>query len=162
MGGLRPLDQSELYRQAEALHQTYAAAELNCAERVFLIMHRLLETDIPAEAVCLMTGFGGGVGGARDNVCGAITGGVAAIGLAHGRQNPPEGNRERAYEISRDFVGRFRAAFGTTVCGDLVGDLTRQATPEADKERKARCARFTLSAVKACIDTLRKYDRFHA
>jgi hypothetical protein len=73
MGGLRPLDQSELYRQAEALHQTYAAAELNCAERVFLIMHRLLETDIPAEAVCLMTGFGGGVGGARDNLSRAIT-----------------------------------------------------------------------------------------
>jgi ABC-type Fe3+/spermidine/putrescine transport system ATPase subunit len=76
--------------------------------------------------------------------------------------NPPEGNHERAYEISRDFVGRFRAAFATTVCGELVGDLTRQATPEAEKERKARCFRFTLATVKACIDTLQKYERFNA
>ena len=32
-------------------------------------------------------------------------------------------------------------------------------TPEAGKERKARCFRFTLAAVKACIDTLQKYER---
>jgi C_GCAxxG_C_C family probable redox protein len=158
MGRLKPLEKAELYRLAEAIHQEIAEP-LNCAERVFLVLHRLMETEIPAEAVCTMTGFGGGVGGTRDNVCGAITGGVAAIGLVHGRPNPPEGSREWTYEVARDFVSRFRTTFGMTVCHELIGDLTRQATPEAERARKARCFQFTLAAVKAAIDTLQKYER---
>ena len=93
MARLQQLDRTELHRRAEALHQE-CAEQLNCSERVFLVMHRLLETEVPAQAVCMMSGFGGGVGGTRDNLCGAITGGVAAIGLLHGRPNPPEGSRE--------------------------------------------------------------------
>jgi hypothetical protein len=70
-----------------------------------------------------------------------------------------EGNRERAYEVAREFVSRFRTAFGTTTCEALVGDLTREGTPEADAARKARCFRFTHQAIRACIDTLLKYER---
>ncbi len=158
MAHLKQLDRKELYRQAEALHQE-CAEQLNCSERVFRVVYRLLETDVPAEVVCMMSGFGGGVGGVRDNICGSITGGVAAIGLVHGRPNPPEGNRELSYEVTREFVSRFRAAFGATVCRELVGDLTREATPEAEARRKARCFQFSLHAIKACIDTLRKHER---
>ena len=157
MARLKPLDKKELYRQAEELHKAFVEP-MNCAERVFLILHRLMETDLPAEAVCTMSGFGGGVGGTRDNVCGAITGGVAAIGLIHGRPNPLEGNRLRAYEVSREFVSRFRTAFGMTGCHELIGDLTREATPEAEEKRKARCFQYTLTAVKTAIDTLKKYE----
>jgi C_GCAxxG_C_C family probable redox protein len=158
MARLKQLDRKELHRQAEALHQE-CAEQLNCSERVFLVMHRLLETEVPAEAVCMLSGFGGGVGGTRDNICGSITGGVAAIGLVHGRPNPPEGSRERPYEVTREFVSRFRATFGMTVCQELIGDLTRETTPEAETRRKARCFQFSLHAIKACIDTLQKYEK---
>jgi C_GCAxxG_C_C family probable redox protein len=157
---LKALDRQELFRQAEELHAAYAEP-MNCAERVFLILHRLMETEVPAEAVRMMSGFGGGVGGTRENVCGAVTGAVAAIGLIYGRPNPLEGNRERPYEVTREFVGRFRASFGMTTCEALVGDLTREGTPEAEAARKARCARFTLQAIRACIDTLQKYERVY-
>jgi C_GCAxxG_C_C family probable redox protein len=160
MTRLKRLDRKELYRQAEAIHQELAEP-LNCSERVFLVLHRLMETDLPAEAVCMMSGFGGGVGGTRDNLCGAITGGVAAIGLVHGRRNPPEGSRERPYEVAREFVSRFRTGFGATVCHELVGDLTREATPEAEAQRKARCFRYTLTAIQAAIDTLQKYEKLY-
>lgn len=158
MARLKSQDRKELYRQAEELHAAYADP-MNCAERVFRVLHQLLETDLPLEAGCMLSGFGGGVGGTRDNLCGAIAGGVAAIGLAHGRRNPPEGSRERAYEVSREFVCRFRTAFGQTVCEALVGDLTREATPEAEERRKARCFQYTLTALKAAIDTLQKYEK---
>lgn len=158
MTRLKPLDKKELYRQAEELHQAYAEP-MNCSERVFLVLHRLMETDIPAETVCTMSGFGGGVGGTRDNVCGAVSGGVAAIGLVHGRRNPPEGSREHTYEVAREYVSRFRTAFGMTGCQELIGDLTREATPEAETRRKARCFQYTLAAIKAAIDTLQKYEK---
>ncbi|MFA5026593.1 MAG: C-GCAxxG-C-C family protein [Candidatus Methylomirabilota bacterium] len=157
MARLKPLDTKALYRQAEELHQA-CAESMNCSERVFLVLHRLMETDIPPQAVSLMSGFGGGVGGTRENACGAVTGGVAAIGLIHGRPNPPEGSRVRAYEVSREFVSQFRTTFGMTGCRELIGDLTREATPEAEAKRKARCFQYTLAAIKAAIDTLKKYE----
>ena len=59
----------------------------------------------------------------------------------------------------REFVSRFRATFGMTVCQELIGDLTRETTPEAETRRKARCFQFSLHAIKACIDTLQKYEK---
>jgi C_GCAxxG_C_C family probable redox protein len=156
MGALKPGERAARLREAETIHAAYGDT-LNCAERVFLTLHRLMETDIPAEAVSMLTGLGGGVGGTRDNTCGAITGGVAALGLAHGRRTPPAGDRLWTYEVSRDFVSRFRTAFGETVCNDLVGDLLRQATPEAEQLRKARCMQLTLAAIRMALETLERH-----
>lgn len=158
MGHLKRVDREELFRQATIIHDGYVPA-LNCAERVFLTAHALVETDIPAESVALMTGLGGGVAGVRGDVCGAVSGAVAAIGLIYGRPHPPHGNRERAYEVARDFVGQFRTAFGATGCGELVGDLLREGTAEAEERRKARCAQYTLKAVHLCLDTLMRFER---
>jgi C_GCAxxG_C_C family probable redox protein len=160
MGRLKRLDREELFRRAQAIHDGYVPG-LNCSERVFLTVHALAETDIPAEAVALMSGLGGGVGGVREEVCGAVSGAVAAIGLVYGRSNPPEGNRERAYEVARDFVGQFRTAFGATGCCELVGDLLREGTAEAEERRKARCAQYTLKAVHLCLDTLIRFERIY-
>ena len=158
MPQLKHLDRKEIFRQAEAIHEGYVAG-LNCAERVFLTVHALVETDIPPEAVALLSGLGGGVGGTREGVCGAVSGGVAAIGLLYGRPNPPAGDKELAYEVCRNFVCQFRTTFGVTVCGELIRDLLREGTAEAEKRRKARCYQYTLTAVQLCIDTLIRFER---
>jgi len=149
-------DRAALLREAEAVLAAHGDKS-NCAERVFLALHAITETEIPAEAVCLLTGLGGGVGGGREGTCGAITGGVAGLGLVHGRPKPPEGDRLWTYEVCRDFVSRFQTAFGATACGALVGDLLRETTAEAEEKRKARCRQYTLAAVRMCLETL---DRF--
>jgi len=156
MARMKDGDRAELLREAEAVLAAHGDKS-NCAERVFLALRALTETDIPAEAVCLLTGLGGGVGGGREGTCGAITGGVAGLGLIHGRRNPPAGDRLWTYEVCRDFLCRFQTAFGATACGALVGDLLREATPEAEEKRKARCRQYTLAAVRMGLETL---DRF--
>jgi C_GCAxxG_C_C family probable redox protein len=160
MAHLKEVDHEELLRRVEDLHKEYAEG-LNCSERVFLVVHSLLESDIASDSVALMSGFGGGVAGTRDNMCGAVSGGVAAIGLVHGRRAPPKGNRERAYEVSKVFVGRFKTKFGTTICGELIGDLPREATAESEEKRKARCSQYTLNAAKMCAETLLKYEKLY-
>ncbi|HTX52570.1 MAG TPA: C-GCAxxG-C-C family protein [Candidatus Baltobacteraceae bacterium] len=149
-------DRTHLFAEAEKIHAGYVDG-LNCAERVFWTVQALVNTTIPREAVRLLSGFGGGIGGCRDGVCGAVSGGVAALGLLHGRPNPPTGDREWAYVVSRDFVNQFRTAFGSTVCRDLVGDLLREASAEAEASRKARCCQYTWKAVQLCLDTLARY-----
>lgn len=160
MARLKSMDLKELFDRAEAVHEGYVAG-LNCAERTFLTAWAFVETDIPPQVVALLTGLGGGVGGMREGICGAVSGGVAAIGLVHGRPNPPDGNRQRPYEVTRDFVCQFRTAFGTTVCRELIGDLLREGTAEAEDRRKARCRRYTLNAVRMCLETLARFERGH-
>lgn len=156
MTRLKSGDRAQQLSEAEAVQAAHGDRS-NCAERVFLSLHTLMETDIPARAVCMLTGLGGGIGGAREGVCGAVSGAVAALGLIHGREHPPEGDRLWTYEVCRDFVSRFQTAFGATVCRDLVGDLLRQTTAEAEEQRKARCRQYTLAAVRLCLETLDRY-----
>ncbi len=156
MTKLKNTERAHQLREAEAVQAAHGDRS-NCAERVFLSLHALMESDIPPTAVCMLTGMGGGVGGAREGICGAVSGGVAALGLIHGREHPPEGDRLWTYEVCRDFVSRFQTAFGATVCRELVGDLLRQPTDEAEAERKARCRHYTLAAVRMCLETLDRY-----
>ena len=158
---LKKLDREDFERQVESVHNRYVEG-LNCAERVFLSLHSLLQADIPSEAVALLSGFGGGVGLTRDGMCGAVSGGIAGIGLIYGRRKPPMGSRERVYEVSRDFLCRFKSRFGTTLCRDLIGDLLRESTPQSEEKRKERCLQYTLNAAKLCIDTLMKYEKMYA
>jgi len=161
MARLKDMDREELLRQVESLHKKYAEG-LNCSERVFLTLHGLIETDILSEAVALLSGFGGGVAGMREGMCGAVSGGVAAIGLVYGRRKPPEGSRERMYEVPRDFVSRFKTRYGTTICRELIGDLLREGTAESEEKRRQRCSQYTLNAAKMCAEALSKHARMYA
>jgi len=68
----------------------------------------------------IATGFGGGFGGSHRLVCGAISGGVMAAGLAFGRDRASD-EREKAYALVSQLVESFRAEFGTILCPELVG-----------------------------------------
>jgi len=161
MAHQKDVEREELLRQVESLHKKYAEG-LNCFERVFLTLHGLLATDFPSETVALLSGFGGGVAGMRDGMCGAVSGGVAAIGLVYGRRKPPEGSRERMYKVPRDFVSRFKTRYGTIICRELIGDLLREGTAESEERRRQRCSQYTLSAAKMCAEALSKYRKMYA
>ena len=66
----------------------------------------------------LSTGLGGGIGGTRQEVCGALSGGVLVIGGLLGRQDP-NANDDEAYALCEEFRTRFLAEMGDTQCGRL-------------------------------------------
>ena len=70
-------------------------------------------------------GFAGGLGN-TGTICGAVVGGVMAIGLKRGRaETMEEGLRELA--VPREFRRRFEAEMGTIICRELTGaDLTTE------------------------------------
>jgi hypothetical protein len=74
--GMTPEQRQEL---AEKTAMNYFRQGLNCTECVaqtFMDMH---DTDLPEKVICLLTGFGGGMGATR-NTCGAITGALSEMG----------------------------------------------------------------------------------
>lgn len=68
--------------------------------------------------VRMSTGFGGGVGRSREELCGALTAGVMLIGALHGRAHIGE-DEDDCVRLTDRYRTRFRQAFGETNCGAL-------------------------------------------
>jgi C_GCAxxG_C_C family probable redox protein len=151
------MNQEELLTKLEGIHQQYSNDKLNCAERTFLAIHGIVQTDIPGHAVSMLTGFGGGIGGSHQSVCGAVTGSIAALNLVWGRRQPASESSKPAYAIASEFLNQFKSRFGTEICGELIGDLLRVNQFQSE-ERKARCYQYCDNAIKMCVDLLKQHE----
>ncbi|MDD5658350.1 MAG: C-GCAxxG-C-C family protein [Elusimicrobia bacterium] len=77
-----------------------------------------LNQDLAMKIGCA---FGGGLGGSGD-VCGAVTGAIAILGLKFGRtRNSDVEGRARTDALVRRFLKRFRSAHKHLRCNDLIG-----------------------------------------
>jgi C_GCAxxG_C_C family probable redox protein len=102
----------------------------NCSQSVFSAF--AAQFGLPERtALRLASPFGGGVA-RRGEVCGAVSGGLLALGLARGADTPA--GKEGIYRLSQEFMRRFEAEHGTIICRDLLGsDIS---TPEGWQEVK--------------------------
>ncbi len=75
----------------------------------------------PEEVMPLVGGFGGGVGGSHEELCGAVSGGVLILSLCfpHAQGSDQEAKRN-IYRIVREFRRRFFEVFGYSRCADLL------------------------------------------
>ena len=75
----------------------------------------------PEEVMPLAGGFGGGVGGSHEEVCGAVSGGVLILSLCfpHAQGSDQEA-KKNLYRIAKEFRSRFFEVFGHSRCGDLL------------------------------------------
>ena len=114
-------------------HSNFSSG-FNCTECVTEAVWDIINTDLPAEARKLATGFGGGLGLYGDT-CGALTGAVLAVGAVHGRSSLPEGIDRRdiltksrvqlyddpgLYRIFNQIPNWFVAQYGNTLCREIT------------------------------------------
>jgi C_GCAxxG_C_C family probable redox protein len=74
--------------------------------------------EFPPVCKRMGTGFFGGLGGTRQEACGALTGGVLVIGAMLGRIAPDEDDRA-AMNLSALYRSRFLGQFGEIQCAPL-------------------------------------------
>jgi C_GCAxxG_C_C family probable redox protein len=91
----------------------------------------------------LAAGFGGGIGGEQD-VCGAVTGGVIAIGYKSGLSGGNQMEIARAARPAvRDLYEGFQARFGAVDCRALIGydyrDPAQFEQAHKDPARAEKC-----------------------
>ena len=103
-----------------AIAYAYRKQGLTCAQCVACAFADL--TDLPMDKLLsAVSGFGGGVGGSREEMCGALGGGVLVLGLLTPQTRlGDEESRKRLYARSKEFRRRFQEVFGLTRCGDLL------------------------------------------
>ncbi len=101
---------------------------MNCAECVVEAFLHYIPTGLPAECMCLMTGFGGG-GGLFGDTCGSLVGAMAALGAVYGRREVPLNFKAAVdklygnpglYRLFNRLMNEFKERFGSTQCRALT------------------------------------------
>jgi len=133
-------------------------AGYNCAQAVLFSFcdDLAFDKDVALKLAC---GFGAGMA-RKQEVCGAVAGGILAIGLKHGRgEGQDRAPTEATYGKVRDLMSRFEARHGACICRTLLKGCDLN-TPEGQRYFKendllhktcAECVRTVVGAVEAIL-----------
>jgi C_GCAxxG_C_C family probable redox protein len=124
----------------------YFRNNFNCAQSVFSVYAPDFGTG-EAEARRIACGFGGGMG-ALQKTCGAITGGIMALGAGYFDERDVPGTKTLVYKKVRGLIGRFESKNGSVECFPLLGvDITTEEGLKNARERMLfhhKCERYVL------------------
>ncbi len=81
-------------------------------------MGEYLLGQIDNQTLRMASGLAGGVGNTRQEMCGALSGGVLLIGAIHGRTNTQE-DIGQCWELAAQYRERFAQELGATLCCTL-------------------------------------------
>ena len=107
----------------------------NCAQSVFHSYCDDLKLD-KQMALKVACGFGAGMG-RKEEVCGAITGGILVIGAKYGRgENDNGANTDTTYKKTSELMDCFAKKHGTIICRKLLNgcELTTEGGQKQFKD----------------------------
>jgi len=119
----------------------------NCAQSVFYCFCDDLGFD-KNTALKMACGFGAGMG-RKEEVCGAVTGGIIVIGAKYGSGDGEDrAPTELTYKKTRELMDRFAEKHGTFICRKLLKEC-ELTTEEGQKHYKANNLSDTIC--KPCV-----------
>ncbi len=113
--------QLEIRRVLAVRASTLLQEGYHCSEAVVLAIGPAVVRDWHPACARMATGFAGGLGGSRQEVCGALAGGIMVIGALFGRTTLEDDTL--AQRLTEQFRKRFTDTFGTAQCIRLREDV---------------------------------------
>ena len=124
--GLSDEEVRRIIKEAAKKAAYYEEVYHGCCEATLL---GLLEAfDLPRDYVKLATGFAAGIG-FKGLTCGALCGGVMAIGIFFGRSHlnyisgDPTKKRYVAFRLAKELCEKFIQEYGSTLCKDIQAKI---------------------------------------
>lgn len=146
--GLNPI---KIRDEAEGLY-----GEFYCSEAIVSTILNHMALDIPTHhLIAMSSGFPGGVGGSKC-ICGAVSGGVMALGMFFGRSRPGDEKISRMMELSAELHDWFKMENGkkTLCCRVLTHKLEWKG-----EEHNKQCAYYTgIVAEKVALMLIRELN----
>ncbi len=115
---LRPTEIEIIENTRHKAEELYRTGQFLCSEAVFLVANEYLDHPVPDEMVRLASGFPVGIGLAGC-VCGAVTGGVMALGIKYGR-SAPAAETPGMFAASKELHDRFKSRRKCVCCRALI------------------------------------------
>lgn len=145
--------------RAAELGRKHFQSGLYCAESVLKAMADIHGHNDPMISK-IATGFCGGMS-RTSGICGALAGGIMALGLFTGRSNPTD-SKDQCFALVYCLVNRFREIFGSTQCTDLLGcDISTAEGARVFEEKKlmtTRCEVITSQTAGLVEEILARRD----
>jgi C_GCAxxG_C_C family probable redox protein len=137
------------------LAKCYSEEGYLCSESVLLAVSFCLgvKSDLIPK---IATGFGAGVGRCG-YICGAVSGGVIALGIKFGRSEPLKQDQPPHW-FAQELVKRFIHEFGVVTCRELTDcDLSTEAGHQKYREENVwnvKCRRYIEGAAAQAFDII--------
>ena len=126
-----------------------------CSEAVISSIRTNFELDLPEEIIAMASGFPIGIGRSKC-LCGAVSGGVMALGIFFGRTVQKDEKVEKNLEVAKELHDYFKVANGKNV---LCCRILTKGFDMSSGEHKEQCIHFTgLVAGKVAEIVVREFD----
>ena len=124
-------------RIREIAEEYYRSGRFYCSEAIVKTINDEFRLGYPDEVVRLASGFPIGIGGAGCS-CGAVTGGVMALGMVFGRDQPKDPRIDRCLCLCRELHNFFARRHGCLCCRSLTRDMVLKSPGQMQQ-----CITFT-------------------
>ena len=128
------VDPTRIRKIAEAY---YRSGQFYCSEAIVKTINDEFGLNYPNSIVRLASGFPIGIGSAGC-ACGAVTGGVMAIGMVFGREEPSDPCIDRCLALARELHTLFTRRHGCLCCRTLTHGMVLKSP-----EHMQQCIAFT-------------------
>lgn len=129
-----PADPGQIRTIAE---EYYRSGKYYCSEAIVRTINDEFGLGYPDIVVRLASGLPVGIGGAGCS-CGAVTGGVLAIGMVFGRHEPGDPRIDRCLSLARELHDTFSQRHGCLCCRTLTRGMELKSP-----EHLRQCVAFT-------------------
>ena len=122
----------------------------HCAEVVAKTIMETYGDKSNSGVIKAASGFGGGIAGTTDELCGAFTGGVIALSYFFGREKPGEELTQSGTMI-KEFKRKFNDQHGSLNCGTLINSFS-------EEEGQMGCVRVTANATQMVSKVIEAFE----
>ncbi|MBS5825482.1 MAG: C-GCAxxG-C-C family protein, partial [Clostridium argentinense] len=121
----------------ETAENYYRNGDFYCSEAVVKTIRDEFELEISDDAIAMASGFPVGMGGSGCT-CGAITGGIMALGMVFGRKEAKDPRVGKAMEFSKKLHDDFKGKHNSLCCRFLTKGMEL-----GSREHMNQCIAFT-------------------
>lgn len=121
----------------EIAENYYRNGDFYCSEAVVKTIRDEFELEISDDAIAMASGFPVGMGGSGCT-CGAITGGIMALGMVFGRKEAKDPRVGKAMELSKELHDDFKGKHNSLCCRFLTKGMEL-----GSREHMNQCIAFT-------------------
>jgi len=97
----------------------YRRGDLYCSEAIVKAVKDSFKLDLPEDVVAMASGFPVGIGGSGCT-CGAVSGGIMALGMFFGRTEPGDEKVSKTMELAKEIHDKFKENHKNLCCRSLT------------------------------------------
>ena len=118
--------------------ETFQTGGFYCSEAIMSSIRKNIDPTMPEALIAAASGFPIGVGRSKC-ICGAISGGVLALGYFFGKDKSTDGTNKKSMELANELQQSFRKNHqGVSCC-----HIHTKGMDMANGEHKKQCVAFT-------------------